>query len=361
MQSRELIRCVALAGCCWLALCSAAVAADFMFRARVDNQTLEGKPLHWTKSQMLLLGRDGRLYEFEPSQAKHAEKTSPRFFGYTSLEMKRRLQEEFGRDFDVTTTNHYVVVHPSGERDLWANRFEELYRSFNHYFHVRGFTPSEPRFPLVAVVYPDQAAYRRAARQSGVPVGSNFLGHYDPRTNRVLLYDLSAGGGSDWSQNASTIIHEATHQTAYNVGIHTRFADTPQWVVEGLATMFEAPGVWNSRSSQSQQDRINRQRLDDFQQHARPRHEPGTMVKLITSDTLFDTDPQSAYAEAWALSFYLSETRPRQYAEYLAKTADRPMFALYPAEERLAEFEDVFGSDLRMLEVKFLRYMDELK
>ncbi len=332
-----------------------------MFRARVDNQNVEGKPLYWSQSQMLLLGRDGRLYEFDPRQAKHAEKTSPRFFGFTTLEMKQKLQKEFGRDFDVTTTNHYIVVHPRGERDLWAGRFEELYRSFVHYFHVRSFTPSEPSFPLVAVVYPDQATYRRAARESGTPVGPNILGHYDPRSNRVLLYDRSSSAGRDWSQNGSTIIHEATHQTAYNVGIHTRFADVPEWVVEGLATMFEARGVWDSRSYRSQSDRINRMRLDDFHEHARPRHKPGTMERLISSDKLFDTDPRAAYAEAWALSFYLSETRPRQYAEYLAKTADRKRFQLYAADERLADFEDVFGSDLKMLEVKFLRYMDELK
>ena len=57
--------------CCTLGLAAincvaTARAADFMFRANVDGQILEGQPLHWSATQMLLLGRDGRLYEFNP-------------------------------------------------------------------------------------------------------------------------------------------------------------------------------------------------------------------------------------------------------------------------------------------------------
>jgi hypothetical protein len=93
-------------------LCPTAVAADFMFRARVDGKMLEGKPLFWSANQMLLLGRDGQLYDFNPKLAKESQKTSPRFFGYSQSEMKRELQKEFGKQFDVTATRHYLVVHP---------------------------------------------------------------------------------------------------------------------------------------------------------------------------------------------------------------------------------------------------------
>ena len=57
------------------------------------------------------------------------------------------------------------------------------------------------------------------------------LGHYDPTTNRVFLFDVtSESGGGDWSENAATIIHEAAHQTAYNVGVHKRFTAAPRWL-----------------------------------------------------------------------------------------------------------------------------------
>jgi hypothetical protein len=338
-----------------------APAAEFMFRARVDGQMLEGKPLSWSQEQMLLLGRDGRLHEFNPKLAKEAQKTSPRFFGYTPAEMKMALQKEFDKQFDITTTRHYLVVHPAGQRDQWANRFEELYNRFEHYFRVRGFSLTAPQYPLVAIVFRDQAEYYRHAEASGSPMRPNTLGHYDPASNRVFLFDITAGSSAiDWSENAATIIHEATHQTANNVGIHKRFAGVPRWLVEGLATMFEARGVWNSQYDRSITDRINRGRLDEFRDYAAYRRQPGSLARLISSDDMFRSDVSGAYAEAWALSFYLCETQPRLYAAYLQKTADRPLFIDYTAAERMADFQEIFGREMKMFETKFLRYMGEL-
>jgi Protein of unknown function (DUF1570) len=339
----------------------AADGADFMFRARVKGDTLEGKPLTWTDTEMVVLGRDGQLHVFDPRKAKDAKKIGTRFFGYSMSEMKRELHREFGKEFDITTTNHYIVVHPKGQKDQWAQRFEELYRLFNHYFRVRGFTPKEPDFPLVAIVYRNQAEYAKASAAAGTTVVTNMLGHYAPASNRVFLYDVTADTqGADWSQNATTIIHEATHQTAYNVGIHSRFTPTPSWLTEGLATLFEARGVWDSKNHPSRSDRVNRERLRDFRDYLTRRPE-GSLVQLIASDQLFDTATLDAYAEAWAFTFYLCETQPRLYAEYLTKTAARPQFIEYTADERLTDFQEVFGQDMRMIERRFLRWMDDVE
>ena len=143
-----------------------ASSAEFMFRARVDGKMLEGQPLSWSQTQMLLLGRDGRLYDFNPQVAKEAAQTSPRFFGYSSSEMKTQLQQEFGKQFDVSATRHYLVVHPQGERDQWAGRFEDLYKRFEHYFRVRGFSLEDLSNSLI-----ERGA--RAVRQGGRKV--NFL------------------------------------------------------------------------------------------------------------------------------------------------------------------------------------------
>jgi hypothetical protein len=351
-----------LAAGAWPAVRSTS-AAEFMFRAVVGGQTLEGKPLTWTEREMVLLGRDGRLHEFDPRDAKHAEKTAPQFAGYSMPEMKRELYLEFGDNLDVSTTQHYIVVHPRGESQAWAGRFEELYRWCIGYFRVRGFRPQEPEFPLVAIVFRNEGDYRRAASASGTPLQPNTLGHYDSISNRVFLFDVTNGnGGDDWSENAATIIHEATHQTAYNVGIHNRFAEAPRWLVEGLATMFEARGVWNSQSYHSLKDRLNAGRLSDFRARlARGRRPPGTMAALVASDPMFRRDSAGAYAEAWALTLYLCETRPRQYMDYLATTAGRAMFSEYSSSERIADFQAAFGSDLKQLEAKFLAWMAEIK
>jgi hypothetical protein len=338
-----------------------ATGLDFMFSATVDGKPLEGRPLAWTDDQMYLLGRDGRLHSFDPHDAKDARRTSPYFYGYTIPEMKRELYNEFGDSLDITTTQHYIVVHPRGQGKEWANRFEDLYRSFLAYFRVRGFQPEEPKFPLVAVVFRNKDDYYKAAEANGTKLPSGMLGHYDNQTNRVQLFDVTAGNtGGEWSENADTIIHEATHQTAFNTGIHNRFSDQPRWLVEGLATMFEARGVWNSQSFHSLKDRLNRGRFNDFRTFLKDR-KPGTFGNLISSDQLFRTEMTRAYAEAWAMVLFLCETRPRQLAQYMELTASRPDFSSYFASQRVADFQACFGNDLKQLEANFLAWMAEIK
>jgi hypothetical protein len=338
-----------------------AFAAEFMFRANVEGQTIEGKPLSWDATHMLLLARDGQLHEFNPKLAEKAVKTGPQFVGYSTAEMKKSLVVEFGKRFDVTATQHYVVIHPIGD-DQWAGRFADLYNRFGHYFRVRGFELNTPPYPLVAIVYRNQSEYLHAAAAGGTPMHPNTLGHYDPSTNRVFLFDAKAKPGSaDWSENAETIIHEATHQMAYNTGVHRRFAAQPRWIVEGLATMFEAPGVWSERYDHTRADRVNRGRSVGFRDYVAKRRQTGSLSRMLTTDDAFRSDPDGAYAEAWALSFYLCETQPRLYANFLARTADRPVFSDYSATERMTDFQSIFGSDLKLFEAKFLRYMQDVE
>ena len=310
---------------------------------------------------MFLLGRDGELYEFQPDAAKQSRKTGKAFRGYSIVEMQNRLREEFHGKFKVSTTNHFVVAHPPGQWDAWANRLESLYRSFSHYMQVRGFSVRQPNVPLVAVVFRNQSDYYRYAAANGSPLQPGTLGHYDPQSNRIFLFDASgSSGNAEWSQNAETIIHEATHQTAFNVGVHRRFAEQPRWLVEGLAMMFEARGVWDARSTYTQKDRINQGRLDDFRYYLKNNRPDNVLVSLVASDQLFRTSPSFAYAEAWTLSFFLCETRPQQYSRYLARVASRKAFSDYSAKERVTDFMAVFGSDLELLDAQLRRFVEEI-
>ncbi|TWT47656.1 DUF1570 domain-containing protein [Botrimarina hoheduenensis] len=335
--------------------------AEFMFSAIVDGVAYEGRPLAWTKATVALLNRDGQLHEFAAARAKEAQKTAANFQGYSTAEMRQRLYNEFGSDYDYTSTQHYVVVHPRGGKEVWAERFEQMYRSFTRYFRVRGFDPAAPPYPLVAVVFRNRSEYQRYGKESKSGAPSGALGHYESLSNRVYLYDQSSVGEDRWEETAATVIHEATHQTAYNVGVHNRFAASPRWVSEGLATMFEARGVHDSRSYDRGDDRINRGRLMDFREVVLPTKALGDLASFIASDQAFERKPIPAYAQAWALTFFLSETRPQDYAAYLTRTADRPLFAEYPAAERVADFRRVFGTDLTQLEAAFQSYLAGLR
>ncbi len=349
-----------------LVLCASvpANAQKFTITLQLHGQQLEGSPLAWTDSDVALLRRDGSLLNFSPAGAEDFRKTSDGFQSYSQSELRTQLAQEFGPRFDVSGTGHYLVVHPIGQRDRWAGRFEQLYRAFVQYFAARGSRPREPQFPLVAVVLPDESAFLGYTRQTGARVQPHTLGYYSPNSNRIVLYDNSPGGpsgDSQWPTNAATIIHEAAHQSAFNTSIHNRFAPPPRWVIEGLGTMFEARGVWDSRRYPAQADRINQGRLADFQRYAATRRKQGSLAQTVGSDRLFHAVPADAYAEAWALTFFLAETRPAEYVSFLRKTAARASFTDYPSPARLRDFTASFGADLRMLETQFIRYIAALK
>ena len=348
-----------------LSICMAPAQADtanFMIQADVNGQRVEGRPIFWSKSRVQLMLRDGQLLDFPASQATNYRRSADRFRSYTASEIRSRLAAELGRKFEVTGTGHYLVVHPAGEKNRWAARFEDLYRSFVHYFSVRGLPITEPEFPLIAIVWKNKNDYLRYAVRTGNPVGPNVLGYYSPTTNRVHLYDNSNGTTSAhrWQQNAKTIIHEVTHQTAFNTGVHKRFASCPRWVAKGLGTLFEAPGIYDSRHHSTKQDRINLGQLAGYRQIA-TKLTKADLANMITSDRAFETNTQMAYAQAWAFTFYLMETQPRRYTQYLAKTAEREPGRVHTSTDRLADFTAIFDDNFAMHHARFTRFMAELR
>lgn len=340
---------------------AAGLKAGDMVEGKIQGRRVEGLLLGVGPQQVQLLGRDGWLWLLDPNQAGALSKTAASFRPYSPMVMRDELLRQVSRDYEISGTSHYLVIHPRGQRDKWAERFENLYRSFVLYFSVRGLQPATPAFPLVGFVCKDRAEFdRTASTQKGMPNG--VQGYYNNMSNRIALYDMSSGANpANWALNASVLIHEATHQTAFNTGIHNRYSPPPTWVAEGLATMFEAPGVYDSRNHTQPADRVNRGRLHAFRKTVVPSHRPKTISSIIASDDLFRSNPVAAYAEAWALTFYLVETQPRKYAEYLKRTASHPTFHRCTEAERLADFTAVFGANWQMIEAQFLRFMADVK
>jgi hypothetical protein len=332
-----------------------------MVQLTLQGQTIEGTPLAWDRSQVKLLGRDGRLWTFPPDEVADFQPTASRFQSYSVSELRSALLRELGGGLEVSGTGHYLVVHLPQQGDRWGERLEGLYRSLVRYFWVRGFQPAPPPLPLVAVVCRDRAEFVRYARGHAQAMPAGVVGYYDLKSNRIVVYDMGgAGSSASWQQNAAVLIHEATHQTAFNTGLHSRLAPPPLWLAEGLATLFEAPGVFNSDEHPQAAERINRGRFEQFQLY-RPRHRPEWLLRMIAGDEFFRQDAARAYADAWALTFYLTESEPQKYVRYLLATARRPPLSEPTAAERLAEFTAVFGGDWQMLEARLLRFMAQWK
>jgi hypothetical protein len=351
----------AVAVICCIRPVLAAGLADAMVELTLQGQRIEGSPIGVGDKEAHLLGRDGRLWAFQPEAARDYRKTVGHFRAYSTSEFRAALLRELGGGYEVTGTGHYLIAHPRGQGEKWAQRFEDLYRSLVHYFSVRGLQPAPPQFPLVGIVCRNHDDFARHAAASGQPAPNGVAGYYNPDTNRITLYDM--GGKADsqhWRENAGVLIHEATHQTAFNSGVHSRYALPPKWLAEGLAMLFEAPGVYDSRAFPQLSDRINRARLRTFREAVRPRHRPELLAAVVASDDFFNANPGAAYAEAWALTFFLAETEPAKYVRYLKLTAARPPFAEYSRADRLKDFAAIFGGDWRMLEARFLRFVESI-
>ena len=108
--------------------------------------------------------------------------------------MRRQLMDEFGRSFEVSGTGQFLVVHPSGQRDLWVQRFEQLYRAFIHYFTARGMKPQKPPFPLIAIVFQRQSDFLKYSAKSGAKIGPGVLGYYSPC--RIAFFCMIAPQGT---------------------------------------------------------------------------------------------------------------------------------------------------------------------
>ena len=85
--------------------------------------------------------------------------------------------------------------------------------------------------------------------------------------------------------SVATIVHEATHQIAFNSGLQTRFADVPLWISEGIAVFFETPDLESAKGWRTI-GAVNSARLAQFQRYLADR--PPTSLKTLIS-TLYPT------------------------------------------------------------------------
>lgn len=333
-------------------------APNATIKVRIKKRSLVGKVIAMDDETMVLLRRNGRMTMIPIEQIRAAKTVAKGFTSQKPHEIRDQLQQEFGNKYKVSVTTHFVVVHPPGDAQIWAMPFEKLYQRYQNYFASRGFNLEEPMFPMVAVVLKTREEFDRFLVNYH-EADDNVLGYYSPRSNRIISYDQTGGKAKDenWFFTVDTIVHEATHQSAFNTGLHTRFAPNPRWISEGLATMFEAPGVQNSMFYSKQKDRINYGRLENLRTMYEKDYVDEKMIAaMVGSDDIFRVNPAGAYALAWGLTFYLAEREPEKYSAFLRADGLREDFDTYEGRERLVNFIRKFGkiSDLHPRMERFI-------
>ena len=332
---------------------------------------------------LLLLGRDGRLWTVPPEDLVSHKSDDEPFEPMSQDEIGKQVLAELPAGFELHVTAHYVIAHNTSRAYAqWVGAlYERLYSAFTNYWDKRGFDLHEPKLPMVAVVFADRQTYTTEVEGELGDAAGVIVGYYSLQSNRVNMYDLTGlealrqpndrrGSAAQISHMLSrpqaepmvaTIIHEATHQIAFNCGLQTRFADVPVWLSEGMAVYFETPDLGSSRGWRTI-GAVHRSRLAQFRAYL-PKRPANSLMTLITDDKRI-RDPRrapEAYAEAWALNYYLIRQRPKEYVAYLrAMSAKKPLIFDTP-EERLQDFQAAFGQNVQALEMEFLRYIEKIR
>jgi hypothetical protein len=351
----------------------------------------DGKPLHLSgkllmeaqNGGLLLLAPDGVIWAVQPEEIVSHTRDNDPFEPLPRDEMAEKLLAELPDGFRTFTTANYLICYnTSPAYAQWCGAlYERLYKGFHNYWKLRGFRLHDPELPLVALVFENKSSYAAFTRSELGEAAGSITGYYSLTTNRVNMYDLTGVEGfrrpgeristaarvnQILSQPAAaptvaTIVHEATHQLAYNCGLQTRMADNPMWVSEGIALYFETPDLSNSKGWGSIGS-LNRGRLIRFRTYLRERPSD-SLLSLLREDGRF-RDPAtavSAYAEAWALNYYLLRTRSEQYVDYLKLLAEKQPSIFDQPDQRLAQFRAIFGSDLEKFDEDFLRFIRNLR
>lgn len=330
---------------------------------------------------VLLEDRAGALWEIQPGEITERHSDDKPYKRWNVEEIATQLNTEFP-GFRIHNTAHYVIAYnTSQDYARWCGTlFERLFLAFSTSWKQRGLALDEPPGPMLAVVFDTKQNFARYAQAELKEATPSVVGYYSLRTNRITMYDLTGleslpTGGRGTSadhinrllslpqaeRTVATIIHEATHQLAFNGGLQTRYADIPLWVSEGIAVYFEAPDL-KSKKGWNSIDKINGVRLADFQQYALRRPADSLESLVVKDDRFRNTGSAShAYSEAWAFNYFLLHKRREDYVKYLKVLSAKLPLRNDAPQERLAEFRRAFGDDLQKLDTEFMRYMGTVR
>jgi hypothetical protein len=322
-------------------------------------------------------------------------------------------------------SSHYAVASSASKAytKKYSVLFERVRKGFYKYFESRGFDLNRHTTKLEAVIFKDEASFKKFARSSGM--GGPTAGFYTTRTNRLYFYDSSLSQSAKSSEaslkrfkdhldtikkqkkqaekaknsravkhygefyrkelkrykkykkelsssiddfNKGITIHESVHQLCYNSGLLHISDLNPEWLVEGLAMLFEDPAVWQGRHV----GKGNKQRVESLARAIKAGRQI-KLVPMVSSQTqlIARRDPHFAYASSWALIHFFIVGKFRKYKapffEYLkgvramtkGMTGRKRHSAKEAETKQLKLFREKFG-DVNKLEKEFRAYVKKL-
>lgn len=332
----------------------------------------------------LFLDADGLLTAVTPSELRRLEElpTSETLVPTSSKELAAKTLLLMPQGSKSIITDHFVVCYNTSDAYArWnASLYERLYKGFYRFWKEKGFELAPPRFPLVAVVFENKDGYIKHA-SSEFDGAENTIGYYHQANNRLASYDLTGIEGilppnaqvgreelinqilsrPQAERTVATIVHEACHQIAFNSGLQVRLGDSPLWLSEGLAMFFESPDP-NSANGWGGTGKVNRHNLAVFAKYTSNRPEDSLEQLLLNDDRLRAGDTlTNAYAESWALTYFLLKSKPKQFVNYMKQLKLKSPGNPSTSKERIELFQDCFGNDLTKIDRDLILFIRKVR
>lgn len=327
----------------------------------------------------LVLDSDGGLTAIDPKEFRSMDTLDTVLPITSATEMGQKLLALMPAGSQFIASEHFVVCFNTTETYARWNidLYEKLYKSFHRFWKSKGVELVEPRFPLAALVFEKKADYVRYASQE-FKGSENTFGYYHQGTNRLASYDLTGIEGMipagakvnrvalisqilsrpEAERTVATIIHEACHQIAFNCGLQVRLGHNPLWLSEGLATFFETPDLRGGVAI----GKINQHNYRNLLKYA-PNRPGDSLTTLLLDDSRLRNSDTTAngYAEAWGLTHFLLQSKPKEFANYIRQLREIPIGVQPAGKERLDLFRDCFGQDINKLDREFAKHIQLMR
>ena len=295
------------------------------------------------------------------------------------VDLGRQILGELPAGFHQYKTKHYLICFDTSRAYAqWCGAlFERLYDAFANFWQQAGFEVRRPGQPLVVVIFSDRQRYEQHAARDLGAAADRVVGYYNLLSNRVTTFDLSGSdaltrqparsagragleilASPEAAGLVATLVHEATHQMAFNCGLHRRLAPVPLWVSEGVAMYFETPDLASDRGWRAI-GAVNRPRLEKFLAGQRS----GWLEEIVRDDEAFRRADEAieAYARAWALTYFLMQTRRESFVGYLRTLSRQEPLSEDDPEARVRAFVAAFGGPPQSLEEPLAKFMARLQ
>jgi hypothetical protein len=323
------------------------------------NGQVDGLPIGLFSDKTLLMRDNGSILFLETDQILGHRITGQPFLPQDLQPLIADLQAEFGNQYRIRSAAPYLVIAKPNRIATWCDRFDRIHHSIRLFCTTRGIPMRSLEFPLIAIVLGSRKEFENYAKFEQTDIPAQCVGYYSQRTNRIVLYENE--NSQVTSGTLETICHEATHQFAFNAGLHQRLAATPLWLMEGFAVQFEAPAYCNyaDRDAASCWPASQRAAWETLKKDRR--YFLTLCHQLIANDASFKSDTLNAYTAAWAMNSYLSQRRGRQYVEYLHRISSMKPFEEYSERDRIRDFSTAFGADIGILLRETIAHLEQMR